>query len=318
MKILVVSGFLGAGKTTFIEKLVKETKKDILILENEYGEVGIDGDLLKKEDINIWEMTEGCICCSMESSFGMTVLTISNTINPEILIIEPTGVGKLSSIMNNISKVQYERIEILEPVTIVDPNCINKYIKEFGEIFVDQILNSNKIIISKTNQFKYDVITEAENKIKELNSNADILKEDYQLFGKIKWDEFLQRPWSRGINKSNGKEEVEIDNIGFSGVCFEDISLFESYMGAIMRGRFGEVIRAKGFLPINNIWSKFDIVNDKYSIEKIESMDSSKIILIGKNLKKNELEVLFSSITDDKLKFNQGNKMTDLFLNIKK
>lgn len=85
-----------------------------------------------------------------------------------------------------------------------------------------------------------------------------------------------------------------------------------------MRGRFGEVIRAKGFLPINNIWSKFDIVNDKYSIEKIESMDSSKIILIGKNLKKNELEVLFSSITDDKLKFNQGNKMTDLFLNIKK
>ena len=115
MKILVVSGFLGAGKTTFIEKLVEKVNKKIAVLENEYGQVGVDGDLLKKDKMNIWEMTEGCICCSMKSDFASSVLTISNTIDPDILVVEPTGVGLLSSVIKNIQKVSYDRIKLLEP-----------------------------------------------------------------------------------------------------------------------------------------------------------------------------------------------------------
>ena len=95
MKILLVSGFLGAGKTTFIEEMTRKVKKDFVVLENEYGEVGIDGDLLKKDYDKVWEMTEGCICCSMKSDFANSVMTIANSMDPEILIVEPTGVGKI-------------------------------------------------------------------------------------------------------------------------------------------------------------------------------------------------------------------------------
>ena len=94
MKILVVSGFLGAGKTTFIKEMAQKTKQDFVVMENEYGEVGIDKTILDEEkDINIWELTEGCICCSMKSDFASSILTIANTLDPEYLIVEPTGVG---------------------------------------------------------------------------------------------------------------------------------------------------------------------------------------------------------------------------------
>ena len=126
MKILVVSGFLGAGKTTFIKELAKRTKKDFAVMENEFGAVGVDADFLEDgfskgdKTLNIWEMTEGCICCSVKTDFATSVLTIANTVDPEYLIVEPTGVGMLSGIIENIRKIQYERIGILKPVTILN------------------------------------------------------------------------------------------------------------------------------------------------------------------------------------------------------
>ena len=124
MRILVVSGFLGAGKTTFIKELARRTREDFSVMENEYGQVGIDGQLLAEKEmpesgeedagkLNIWELTEGCICCSMKSDFASSILTIANTIDPEYLIVEPTGVGMLSNVMNNIRLIQYERISLL-------------------------------------------------------------------------------------------------------------------------------------------------------------------------------------------------------------
>ena len=108
MKILVVSGFLGAGKTTFIRTLAERTKKDFAVMENEYGAVNVDGDLLEQtNDLNIWELTEGCICCSMQNDFATSILTIANTVDPEYLIVEPTGVGMLSKIIENIQKIEY-------------------------------------------------------------------------------------------------------------------------------------------------------------------------------------------------------------------
>lgn len=155
-------------------------------MENEYGEVGVDGDLLKKEDINIWEMTEGCICCSMESNFAISVLTLSNTTDPELLIVESTGVGMLSSVMKNISKVKYDRIEILDPVTIVDPNCIDRYLNEFEEIFKDQIKNSKRIIISKVSENSTEVVLNAEKKIKEINFLVNLAI----MYGRNKWKDW--------------------------------------------------------------------------------------------------------------------------------
>ena len=100
MKILVVSGFLGAGKTTFIKEMSKQTGRDFVVMENEYAEAGMDRAFLEEEkQINVWQLTEGCICCSMKNDFATSILTIANTLDPEYLIVEPTGIGVLSSVM---------------------------------------------------------------------------------------------------------------------------------------------------------------------------------------------------------------------------
>lgn len=274
MKILVVSGFLGAGKTTFIEAMTKRLERNFVILENEYGEVGIDGDLLKKDYDKIWEMTEGCICCSMKSNFANSVMTIANSVDPEVLIVEPTGVGLLSSVLNNIKKVQYERIKILEPVTIVDPNCIDKYVKEFEEIFTDQIKSSKFVVVSKTAGMSRNEIEEAKRKIERINPNAVINTDEFSSYDDSWWEQILEVNWSDDVEyNTNTDLTSSIDNIGFTGISFDSLDVFEGYMSAIMRGRFGNIVRAKGFLKINDVWSKMDIVGDRYTLTKIEPME---------------------------------------------
>lgn len=302
MKILVVSGFLGAGKTTFIEYLTKRLDNDFVILENEYGSVGIDGDLLKKDYDKIWEMTEGCICCSMESNFANSVMTISNTIDPEVLIVEPTGVGMLSSVMKNIKKVEYDRINILEPITIVDPNCIDRYVEEFGDIFIDQIKNSRFVVISKVSDKSESEIEEAIDKIKKLNSEANICATEYEKLDNEWWEALLHKTWAEGELAEGGNSSSQIENIGFKNVCFQDLLTFNSYMSAVMSKRFGNIIRAKGFLPINDKWAKMDIVGDKYTLTEIEPMEESKLIFIGSNLNKEELEILFKDKKQKRVK----------------
>lgn len=303
MKILVVSGFLGAGKTTFIEHITKKIDKKFAILENEYGEVGIDGDLLKKDYEKIWEMTEGCICCSMKSNFANSIMTISNSIDVDVLIVEPTGVGMLSSVMNNIKKVEYDRIEILEPITIVDPNCIDRYSQEYSEIFVDQIKNSRFVVLSKTSDKSEEDVLLAVNKIKNINPDACVYAKEYDDFSDDWWEDILNKNWNFENLKGGSSSQNNIENIGFKNVCFQDMMTFNSYMSAIMSKRFGSVIRAKGFLPIDGKWVKMDIVGDRYSLVEIEPMKESKLIFIGSNLNKEDLKILFN---DKKQKRKKG------------
>ena len=121
MNILIVSGFLGAGKTTFIKELIRRTRKNIVILENEYGETNLDSQELAKsgENVDVWDMLEGCVCCTMKDSFAKSIMTISASLQPDYLVVEPTGIGKLSNILDNISKTTYEKIRILPPVAII-------------------------------------------------------------------------------------------------------------------------------------------------------------------------------------------------------
>ena len=119
MKILLISGFLGAGKTTFIKEMAKNINLEFVVLENEYADIGIDGDFLDEKNLNVWEMSEGCICCSMKGDFKSSIKRIYSEINPEYLIIEPTGVGMLSSIVENIREIDNNDIEILNPLTLI-------------------------------------------------------------------------------------------------------------------------------------------------------------------------------------------------------
>lgn len=192
MKILIVSGFLGAGKTTFIKRLARNVDQRFAILENEYGAAGIDGARLGQNrqgtQKNVWEMTEQCICCIGKKDFAASVLTIANVVDPEYLIVEPTGVGSLARIIENLRQIEYERIQLLSPVTIVDVYSYRRYMAEYPELYQDQIRSADTIIVSKTEACQAEEKQRIQKFLQEINSQAKIItdyastmtREDYQ------------------------------------------------------------------------------------------------------------------------------------------
>ena len=152
-KIDIVSGFLGAGKTTLIKKLLNEALKDskVVLIENEFGEIGIDGGFLKDAGIEIKEMNSGCICCSLVGDFGTSLKEVMKTYQPERILIEPSGVGKLSDVMKAVIDVSADMdVALNSAVTIVDAAKCKMYMKNFGEFFNNQIENAGTVVLSRT------------------------------------------------------------------------------------------------------------------------------------------------------------------------
>lgn len=212
MKILIVSGFLGAGKTTFIRRLSRNIGKRFVILENEYGAAGIDGARLGKdvaEEGNIWEMTEQCICCSGKKDFASSVLTIANAVDPEYLIVEPTGVGRLSKIIENLKQIEYERIRLLSPVTIVDIYSFGRYLEEYPELYKDQIASAGTVIVSKTEQSGVEEKERIRKFIEKINSSAQIITDPYASMAREEFENFLKEEWGGGkIQKAETEEKL--------------------------------------------------------------------------------------------------------------
>jgi G3E family GTPase len=177
-KIDVVSGFLGAGKTTLIKKLLAEAldgSKTVLI-ENEFGEIGIDGGFLKEAGIEIKEMNSGCICCSLVGDFGTSLKEVVNTYAPERILIEPSGVGKLSDVLKAVENVAKDlNVQVNSAVAVVDATKCKMYIKNFGEFFINQIEYAGTIILSRTDKASQEKIAEAVALIREHNAKATII-----------------------------------------------------------------------------------------------------------------------------------------------
>ena len=177
-KIDVFSGFLGAGKTTLIKKLLKEAldgSKTVLI-ENEFGEIGIDGGFLKEAGIEIKEMNSGCICCSLVGDFGASLKEVIETYAPERILIEPSGVGKLSDVLKAVENVAAElNVQVNSAVAVVDASKAKMYIKNFGEFFVNQIEFAGTIILSRTDKVNAEKLEECAKLIREHNSKATII-----------------------------------------------------------------------------------------------------------------------------------------------
>ncbi len=177
-KIDVVSGFLGAGKTTLIKKLLADAlngSKTVLI-ENEFGEIGIDGGFLQESGIEIKEMNSGCICCSLVGDFGTSLKEVISTYAPERILIEPSGVGKLSDVLKAIENTAGALdVEINSAVAVVDASKAKMYIKNFGEFFLNQIENAGTIILSRTGNMTQEKIEEAVALIREHNAKATII-----------------------------------------------------------------------------------------------------------------------------------------------
>ncbi|MBO5291952.1 MAG: GTP-binding protein [Lachnospiraceae bacterium] len=177
-RIDIVSGFLGAGKTTLIKKLLKEALADtkVVLIENEFGEIGIDGGFLKEAGIEIKEMNSGCICCSLVGDFGASLQEVLKTYEPERILIEPSGVGKLSDVMKAVQDVKTDvEVQLNSAVAVVDASKCKMYIKNFGEFFVNQIAHAGTIILSRTGNLSEEKVAKAVELIREHNAKATII-----------------------------------------------------------------------------------------------------------------------------------------------
>ena len=177
-KIDIISGFLGAGKTTFIKKLLQEAIKgeQVVLIENEFGQIGIDGGFLKDSGIEIREMNSGCICCSLVGDFGKSLEEVLTKYKPERVIIEPSGVGKLSDVMNAVRDVAKNLdVKLNSAVTIVDATKCKMYMKNFGEFFNNQIENAGTIVMSRTDVADSKKVLADVDLLREHNKDASIV-----------------------------------------------------------------------------------------------------------------------------------------------
>lgn len=188
-KIDIFSGFLGAGKTTLIKKLLKEALAGtkVVLIENEFGQIGIDGGFLKDSGIEIKEMNSGCICCSLVGDFGTSLKEVLDTYQPERILIEPSGVGKLSDVMKAVQDVHTDvEVQLNSAVAVVDASKAKMYVRNFGEFFINQIEHAGTIILSRTGDISKEKLDQCVELIREHNPKATIITTPWdELDGKM-------------------------------------------------------------------------------------------------------------------------------------
>ena len=186
-KVDIISGFLGAGKTTFIKKLIEDVfpGERLVLIENEFGEIGIDGGFLKDAGVEITEMNSGCICCTLVGDFSKALQKVLVDYTPDRVIIEPSGVGKLSDVVKAIEGVKDEAdIEIDGRITVVDGKKAKIYLKNFGEFFNNQVEHASTIVISRTQMMTDEKVEECVHMLREKNAEATIISTPWEELGK--------------------------------------------------------------------------------------------------------------------------------------
>lgn len=286
MKILLVSGFLGAGKTTFIKEMAKNINLEFVVLENEYADIGIDGDFLDEKNLNVWEMSEGCICCSMKGDFKSSIKKIYFEINPEYLVIEPTGVGMLSSIIENIREINNNDIEILSPLTLIDITSFNEYLETFNNFFIDNLKNTGKVILTKLENYNPFDIENIKNEISKINNNLEIITDDYRTFPKEWFGEILNKNIDNKIIDKNFslKRHINLRTFSKENINLKTMDELGLLLNRLVNGDFGKIYRAKGIVKIDGYWGKFNLVYKNFEMEPITDAKGTKIVIIGNNL----------------------------------
>lgn len=206
-KVDIISGFLGAGKTTLIKKLIKESlsEEKVVLIENEFGEIGIDGSFLKDAGIEITEMNSGCICCSLVGDFTEALKKVDEQYHPDRIIIEPSGVGKLSDVIEAVKNAHDTHLELNSFVTVIDTKKCKVYSKNFGEFFNNQIEYASTVILSRTQDVNEEKIQTAIDIIKELNDHANIITTPWE---ELTGDTILNAIEKKDLLKETAMEEA--------------------------------------------------------------------------------------------------------------
>lgn len=212
-KIDVFSGFLGAGKTTLIKKLLKEAYagEKLVLIENEFGEIGIDGGFMKDAGIQVTEMNQGCICCSLVGDFGKALAQVLEQFHPDRILIEPSGVGKLSDVLKAVMNVQNDDLVLNTYTTVVDASKIKMYMKNFGEFYKNQVETAKTTILSRSQKLSEDKLAEALAMIRQLNEHATIVT--------TPWDDINGKQILEAMEIKNSFAEELLKDEGICPVC---------------------------------------------------------------------------------------------------
>lgn len=305
VKIDVISGFLGAGKTTLINRILEGISgtDQVAVIENEFGEIGIDGHRFSQSGVILREISGGCICCSLFGDFVSAACKLISQVRPKRIIVEPTGVGKLTDVLKALEAVgKTENIEINMVIAVVDPLRYELYSKMFGDFFKNQIQTAATIFLSRTQISPKESVENAIDHIKDQNQNANIIARS--------WDELTgtdivsigeakaalnssQNNDTKGLHYHHADKALKVWSIctaaSFSKQQFKHIiHALES------DSRFGEIVRGKGFFqtPEGN-WIQYSYVPGETCFEKAVDMDTGKILFIGKELNSSRFEKLF-------------------------
>ncbi|MCI6736534.1 MAG: GTP-binding protein [Intestinibacter sp.] len=300
-KVNIISGFLGSGKTTFIKKYLDEVKNlgKVVILENEFGEISIDSDALYSEDLNIYEINAGCICCSLLADFKDSLDYIFKKYNPDTLFIEPSGVAKVSDIVKILDGIK--NIELDKIITTVNAFTFDMHIKTFGEHYEDQIVNADIIFLTRIERLKRvrkNGLDKLINDLKALNPNALIVDKSL--------DEFNINDIIYKNIKNDNRDNYTVngDNLDLSSYTF-DVDKFysqeqiDNLLGEFINfSKYGLIIRSKGILKdIKGNYLKFDYVDGEIHIDKLTNTSKTGIVVIGQDLNEKRIYDLFQNLS---------------------
>ena len=325
-KIDIISGFLGAGKTTLIKKLIEEGFKGekLVLIENEFGEIGIDGGFLKDAGVQITEMNSGCICCSLVGDFGTALKKVITEYAPDRIIIEPSGVGKLSDVIKAVKDVAEEvEVQLDSYTTVADVSKCKIYMKNFGEFFNNQIESANTIVLSRTQTASQDKIEKAVAMIREHNADATIITTPWDDIDGSKIKEAMQNHKTVKDALFEDEDEHEHHHLhhGHDDECgcgdhdhhhhhhadevftswgketphkFNEDKLKETLDELANTEEYGIILRAKGIVPSDGTdWLYFDLVPGEYEIRKGNPDITGKLCVIGSKLAEDKLAELF-------------------------
>lgn len=323
-KVDIISGFLGAGKTTFIKKLIQDvfSGEKLVLIENEFGEIGIDGGFLKDAGIEITEMNSGCICCTLVGDFSVALQKVLEEYRPDRVIIEPSGVGKLSDVAKAIENVKKDAdIEIDGRITVVDGKKAKLYMKNFGEFFENQVEHASTVVISRTQMMSDEKIEECVHMLREKNAEATIISTPWEELGK----DAILHALNKGADLENLLEESDdhehhhhhdhdhdheeccghehhhhhADEVFTSWGKETAHKYTEEELDFLLKvlaetDAYGTILRSKGIIQMTDgVWKQFDLVPQEYEVREGQADYTGRVCVIGTDLKEEDLLKLF-------------------------
>ncbi|MCD8117103.1 MAG: GTP-binding protein [Oscillospiraceae bacterium] len=294
VKILIISGFLGAGKTTFIQALASRTGRDFAVYENELGQRNIDGEALRREELSIWESTENCVCCTGQADLASAVLTISNALDPEYLVVEPSGAARLSGVLEAIGRVCYDRISLLRPITLVDSRSFASQRRSAQELWEDQVRAAGTILCTKGESLQPEEQARLAALLARRNPKAEIFTQPYSQQPLSWWERLLSAPCGSSGPAQPGGQAVAsplaegMEQLTLGNLRLQSPAHLFLLLDDMVRGEYGQILRAKGTADCGNgVLLRFDLVDGAWNVTGGEGETSG--VFIGKVIRRSRL-----------------------------